>query len=120
MKESNKIGRKQEKKAWGHVQQGFLSLPAFASGVSIESCKKKLWELYKTFTIENEISETATRNLPEAYGPYEQDMVQNKKVYEPKRQTQENAKVADAAKLAKALKAGGMVREPSAAWQWSW
>jgi hypothetical protein len=71
MKENTKIGREDEMKAWGHVQQGLLSLLGFASGVSVQACKKKFWELYKTFKIENARSETATGNLPEAYyGPY--------------------------------------------------
>jgi hypothetical protein len=40
-------------------------------------------------------------------------MVQIMKEYEPKRQSQEDAKVADAAKLAKVLHEGGQVRDAS-------
>jgi len=110
MKASTKEGRDDEKKAWRLMQSGLLSLPTFASGVSVEALKKKFWVLYTAFTIENNKLETATGNLPEEYGPFEQDMVHIKKEYEPKRQSQEDAKEAEKAKLEKNLKDGGMVR----------
>jgi len=85
MKASTKEGRDDEKKAWRLMQSGLLSLPTFASGVSVEALKKKFWVLYTAFTIENNKLETATGNLPEEYGPFEQDMVHIKKEYELKR-----------------------------------
>ena len=85
MKASTKEGRDDEKKAWRLVQSGLLSLRMFASGVSVEALKKKFWVLYTAFTIENNKLETATGNLPEEYGPFEQDMVHIKKEYELKR-----------------------------------
>jgi hypothetical protein len=104
MKENTNIGREDVNKVWSHIQQGLLTQRGFASGVSVQACKKKFWELYKTFKTENARLETVTGNLPEEYGPYEQDMVQIMKEYEPKRQSQEDAKAVEAAKLAKAVR----------------
>jgi hypothetical protein len=102
MKENTNIRKEDEKKVWHHIQQGLLKLPRFASGVSEKQCKKKLGIVQDFQNREREV-ENATGNLLEEYEAYERDMVQIMKEYEPKRQSQEDAKAVEAARLARVL-----------------
>mmetsp|Transcript_14139 Transcript_14139/g.23931 ORF Transcript_14139/g.23931 Transcript_14139/m.23931 type:complete len:327 (-) Transcript_14139:308-1288(-) len=113
MKDNTKVGKEDEGKCWGFVTKGLLILPDFANGVSEKAVKKKFWDMYKAFKAQNSKLESATGNLPEEYGDYERDMIAIMKEYEPKRQSQEDAKAVDKARLAQVLIDGGTVRDSS-------